>query len=121
MTEVELEMLTDPDMHLFVHGERDSRRRDDSDRPTTHILYVDCNNFYGTVMSEFLPVSDFRWLDQDRIDALDITTIDAESMTGHILEVDLEYPTELHDLHNDYPLAPDRLRITKQMLSPYSR
>ena len=34
-------------------------------------------------------------------------------------EVDLEYPQELHDLHNDYSLAPEKMKVTKEMLSPY--
>jgi len=39
---------------------------------------------------------------------------------GHILEVDLEYPKELHDLHSDYPYCPDHVKVTKNMLSKYS-
>ena len=35
------------------------------------------------------------------------------------LEVDLEYPKELHQLHNDYPLAPDKIEIKEEMLSNY--
>lgn len=38
---------------------------------------------------------------------------------GFILEVDLEYPTELHDLHNDHPVAAEKIKVTKDTLSPY--
>ena len=38
-----------------------------------------------------------------------------------ILEVDLEYPKELHEMHNDYPLAAEKMRVTKEMLSPYCK
>ena len=38
---------------------------------------------------------------------------------GYIVEVDLEYPTELHELHSDYPLAAEKMKVTLSMLSPY--
>ena len=38
-----------------------------------------------------------------------------------ILELDLEYPKELHDLHNDYPLGPEKVKVTKNMLSDYCK
>ena len=37
--------------------------------------------------------------------------ISENSLDGHILEVDPEYPDELHELHNDYPLAPENLKL----------
>ena len=48
-----------------------------------------------------------------------MNSISENSFVGHILEVDLEYPDELHNLHNDYPLAPEKLEITQNMLSRY--
>ena len=50
-----------------------------------------------------LPVSGFKWM----------SDFDNWKIIPCILEVDLEYPKELHDLHNDYPLAPERLMINK--------
>ena len=45
--------------------------------------------------------------------------IKKDSSTGYVLEVDLEYPQELHDIHNDYPLAPEKINIPKEWLSKY--
>ena len=54
-------------------------------------------------------------------DSLDILNVPDDHPTGYILEVDLEHPHDLHELHNDYPLAPEKVLIIKQMLSPYAQ
>ena len=46
-------------------------------------------------------------------------SISGKSPIGYILEVDLEYPDELHELHNDFPLAPEKLIVSSDMLSRY--
>ena len=48
-------------------------------------------------------------------------SINEKSEIGYFLEVDLEYPDELHELHNDYPLAPEKLAVTNDMLSNYCK
>ena len=43
----------------------------------------------------------------------------SNSSEGRALEVYLEYPKELHELHNDYSLASDKIDIKREMLSGY--
>ena len=69
-------------------------------------------------MSQKLPIRVFKWVDP-MIDEV-LTTPD-DSDHGYILEVDLEYPSELHDLHNDYPLCPETISIKEGWLSQYQR
>jgi len=93
----------------------------DKTKPSSWITYLDMNNLYGTAMCESLPVKSFSWLDDHEIATFDVMSILDDSDTGYILEVDLEYPFHLHDLHNDYPLAPESKVITEEMLSSYSK
>ena len=77
------------------------------------------NNLYGCVMSQCLPISSFKWVKNiDKIKQK-LMNIKTNSSTGYVLEVDLEYPQELHDIHNDYPLAPEKISIPKECLSKY--
>lgn len=59
-------------------------------------------------------------LTAQEIEQFDVTSVNEDSEVGYILQVDLEYPKNLHDLHSDYPLAPERICITKEVLSPCS-
>ena len=72
-------------------------------------------------MIQYLPMGGFKLLTKDEISSLDRSEYHENSKEGLILEVELEYPQELHDLHNEYPLAPDKLLVTREMLSPYCR
>ena len=74
---------------------------------------------YGWAMTQYLPYGGFRWLRKKEIDEFDLDLFKENSSVGYILEVDLEYPSELHDLHNDYPLASQKLEINQDMLSKY--
>jgi len=66
-----------------------------------------------------LPYGNFRFLDDP--ENFDFQTIRYDDNTGYILEVDLQYPMELHDTHSDLPLAPAHLKVTLDMLSDYSK
>ena len=85
------------------------------------ILSIDANGLYGFGQSQVLPTGGFAWLNQDEIDKLDINEIPEDSDIGYILEVDLYYPECLHSDHNDFPLAPEKIQIDLETLSPYSR
>ena len=82
-------------------------------------LYLDMNNLYGCAMRQYLPISDFKWVKNINETEQKLMRIKSNSSTGYILEVDLEYPDELHDVHNDYPLAPEKIIIQKEWLSNY--
>ena len=79
------------------------------------------HTFLGMAMSKPLPTHGFRWLSRDEINRLDIDKLEEWDENGYILEVDLEYPAELHDKHNDYPLAAEHLTISGEMLSSYQK
>ena len=60
-------------------------------------------------------------LTEKQLDKIMCKTILPDNKKGYKLEVDLEYPEELHELHNDYPLAAEEMKVTHDMLSPYCR
>ena len=68
------------------------------------------------VISKSLPRGKFTWNDPKKFN---LDKCDDNNLRGCISEVDLEYPKELHELHNDYPLAPDKLKIKRIMLPDY--
>ena len=72
-------------------------------------------------MSRPFPQRNFKWVTDDGINNFDVGRISDDSKTGYILEVDLQYPEDLYDLHSDYPLAPENVTVTEDMLSPYSK
>ncbi|GFU54658.1 uncharacterized protein TNCV_2161271 [Trichonephila clavipes] len=133
MSRVKLELFTDLDMHLFVErgirggismishrfSSANNKYLDsyDENKPSKYILYLDANNLYGWAMSQPLPTHGFEWITQP----IDFMEIPDESDIGYILEVDMDYPQNLHNLHNDYPLAPETLNVTNDMLSPYCK
>ena len=136
-TKVELELIIDVDMYLMVENgirggismisqkfaKANNQYMEDYDpeQPNSYIMYLDANNLYGWAMSQCLPTSNFAWVSQEELKQLDVMAIDKEADQGYILEVDLEYPAALHDLHSDYPVAPERRTTPKEQLSPHSQ
>jgi hypothetical protein len=77
--------------------------------------------YTGGAMSQYLPVGGFRFLSDEEISKIDFANVPDDSETGFVVECDLEYPSELHKTHNDYPLAPGHVMVTEAMLSPFCK
>ena len=122
VTDVNLELLSDIDMLLMVekgirggvsmisnrYGKANYKYMGDkfnSNEPSKYIQYLDTNNLYGWAMSKPLPTHGFKWMKTSELETWELHSC--------ILEVDLEYPKKLHDLHNDYPLAPEQIVVNK--------
>ena len=79
------------------------------------------NNLYGTAMIQPLPQRDFEFMNEEQLQNFDFMSVPADSPTGYILEVDLDYDETLHNIHNDYPLCPENVSIFEEDLSPYTK
>ena len=137
MTDIKLELITDIDMFQFIekglrggisyianrYGKANNKymKEYDENKPQKYIMYLDANNLYGWAMSQYLPAGGFKWMTQKQIDNIDLAKYKEDSKNGLILEVDLKYPEELHDLHNDYPLTAEKIKVEKDMLSNYCK
>lgn len=132
MTGVELELFTDYEMHLFMErgmnrgismvSKHFARANNpavegyDSSKPKSHILYLDANNLCGWAMSKLLPQCNFKWK-QSFPSEEEILEEKENDKKGWILEVDLDYPSWLHEEHNSYPLAPENKAVDESQLS----
>ena len=122
ITDVELELLSDIDMLLMIekgirggvsmisnrYAKANNKYMSESFIDTMisiYIMYLDANNLYGWGMSKPLPTHGFEWMKVDELETWELHSC--------ILEVDLEYPENLHELHNDYPLAPEQIVVNK--------
>ena len=140
-TKVKLDLITDIDMILFIekgmrggisyiahrHAKANNKYLPDynPELEDSYLIYQDANNLYGWAMCKRLPTGNFKWLNNlpetsEEIESF-LNKYTEDSDRGIILEVDLEYPKELHDLHNEYPCAPEKMIITDDMLSDYAK
>ena len=127
-TGIRLELLQDIDILLmFEHGIQGGitqavhryasannlyMEEYDEDKETNYLQYLDANNLYGWAMSQSLPTGEFRWIKCDAWDPKKLVDmLSAEKNYGYPLEVDVKYPKELHDLHNDIPFMCTKMKI----------
>ena len=124
-TGIKLELLTDPDMRLmFEQGIRggitqavrnyasaNNKYMGDKFDPkseSSYLQYLDVNNLYGWAMSQPLPTGGFKWVDVNPNEISELTT---RTDKGYIPEVDVSYPKELHNSHDDLPFMCERMEI----------
>ncbi len=72
-------------------------------------------------MSQPLPTGKFRFLTSDEIRNFRLESIAPDAPKGYFIDCDLDYPEELHQLHNQYPMAPEHLTVSESMLSSYAK
>ena len=133
MTNINLELLSDPNMLLMFekgirggisiisnrYGEANNKymgNRFNKNKLSKYLMYLDANNLYGSAMFKKLPIHSFKWLTSGEMEKLfDNRVVQVWEKTPCILEVDLEYPENLHDLHNDYPFCPERVECKNRV------
>ena len=77
-------------------------------KPTKYLQYLDANNLYGWAMSQSLPTGGFKWVS---LKPSKISQLAKRKSKGYLLEVDVKYPRELHDSHNDLPFMCECMKI----------
>ena len=133
-TRVQMELFSDYSMYLFCEAgirggccfasERYAKANIpsavdfDETKGPNHLFYIDANNLYGHSMSSPLPLNQFRWMEPAEINSLDVQAIPEDGDIGFFLEVDLEYPLELHKDHNDLPFCPELLKTSAEKHAP---
>ena len=137
MTNIKLELMTDIDIFQFIekgmrggvsyianrYGNANNKymKEYNEKAPSKYIMYLDANNLYLWAMSQYLPTGNFKWMTDKEISKIDLGKYKKDGKKGLIVEVDLEYPQELHDMHNDYPVCPEKVKVSKNMLSAYCK
>ena len=87
----------------------------DKSKQSSYIQYLDANNLYGAAMSEKLPINGFKWVnDISGINEKFVKSYNKKnSDKGYILQVDVDYPSKLHQLHSDMPFLPEKMKTDK--------
>ena len=106
--------------HNFCKANNKYLQDYDPNQQSNFLVYLDANNLYGWAMSQYLPVSGFDLKvnpnPSDIVFLNQLLAHPADHDHGFIVEVDLTYPDHLHDSHNDFPLAPERIKGTDDQL-----
>ena len=131
-TKLELELLTDIDMllmvekgtrggicqaiHRYAKANNKYMKNYGKNIISSHLMYLDANNLYGWAVSQKLPLNGFKWVEKSRLSRFDkifIKNYNENSDKGYFLEVDVDYPKELFNLHKDLPFLSERKKVNK--------
>ena len=86
-----------------------------------YIIDIDMNNLYGCAQSFKIPKEELVFLSNDEKEKIDWINLDPNDKYGFFVEVDLEYPKEIHEMTKSFPLCPQNSEITYNMLSPFQK
>ena len=103
-------------IHRYAKANNKHKKNYDKNIESSYLMYLYANNLYGWAMSQKLPVNGFEWIEdlsQFKEDLM--KNYDENSNKGHFLEVDVEYPKEIFNLHKDLPFFPERQRQNQRM------
>ena len=86
----------------------------DKNQESSYLEYLHSNNFYGQSICEKLPVNGFKWVTKlDKFNEDFIKNYNEDGDVGYFLDVDIEYPKNLHKMHSDLPFLPEQRKIGK--------
>ena len=101
-------------IHRYAKANNKYMKNYDKNIESSYLMYLDANNLYGWAMSQKLPVYGFKWIKKlSKFNEEFIKKYDENSDKGNFLQVDVEYPKNLYNLHSDLPFLPERLKIEK--------
>ena len=108
--------------HRFEESNHPQLDSYDPNKPTTHLIYLDANALYSSIMTRKLPYRGLKWKNFEKNEMKRIIEeYTDQDKIGYFVECDLSYPPEIHDMTKDLPLAPEHRLVTEDMLSPYAR
>ena len=102
------------EIHWYATTNNKYMKDYDKNKESSYLKCWDVNNLYGWAMSQKVPVNRFEWIeDTSQFNKDSIKTYNEENDDGYFLEVAIDYPEKLHELHDDLPFLPERMKIEK--------
>ena len=114
MVEIDIRGGISDTIYRYAKANNKYMKDDDKNKESSYLIYWYVNSLYNWAMSQKLPVNKFEWIENTSQFTEDfIQHFNQESNEGYFLEVDVQYPEKLHELHNDLRFLPERMKIEK--------